>query len=122
MPLTDARRAARVDGDGVAVSLEDQDRGLWDAAMIDEGAGLVPEALTGHSPNSWPVQAAIAALHDEAPSVQETDRHQVRPLYDEPYALTSTPVAALDRAIVISWHEGRGPASTTLTPSPANPA
>lgn len=97
MPLTDARRAARVDGDGVAVSLEDQDRGLWDAAVIDVGAGLVPEALTGHSPNSWPVQAAIAALHDEAPSVRETDRHQVRLLYDEPYALTPTPVAALAR-------------------------
>lgn len=106
MLLTDARRPARVDGDGAAVSLEDQDRDLWDAAMIEEGARLATEALTGHPPNSWSIQAAIAALHDEAPSVPETDWHQVRLLYDELYALTPNPVVALNRAIAISWHEG----------------
>jgi RNA polymerase sigma-70 factor (ECF subfamily) len=106
MLLTDARRQARVDGHGIAVSLEDQDRGLWDTSMIDEGARLTTQALRHHPPNSWSVQAAIAALHDEAPSAQETDWRQVRLLYDELFALTPTPVVALNRAITISWHEG----------------
>src|SRR6202044_4264885 len=68
MLLTDARRQARVDDHGTAVSLEDQDRGRWDTSMIDEGTRLVTQALGHHPPNSWSVQAAIAALHDEAPS------------------------------------------------------
>jgi RNA polymerase sigma-70 factor (ECF subfamily) len=106
MLLTDARRRARVDDHGFAVSLEDQDRGLWDASMIDEGARLATQALRHHPPNSWSVQAAIAALHDEAPSAQETDWRQVRLLYDELFALTPTPVVALNRSIAISWHEG----------------
>jgi RNA polymerase sigma-70 factor, ECF subfamily len=100
------RRHARVDDQGFAVSLEDQDRGLWDASMIGEGARLTTQALRDHPPNSWSVQAAIAALHDEAPSAQETDWRQVRLLYDELFALTPTPVIALNRAIAISWHEG----------------
>ena len=102
MLLTDARRQARVDGHGIAVSLEDQDRGLWDTSMIDEGAGLTTQALRHHPPNGWSVQAAIAAWHDEAPSAQETDWRQVRLLYDELFALTPTPVVALNRAIAIS--------------------
>jgi RNA polymerase sigma-70 factor (ECF subfamily) len=106
MLLTDARRPARVDGHGVAVSLEDQDRSLWDTSMIDEGARLTTQALRHHPPNSWSVQAAIAALHDEAPSALQTDWRQVRLLYDELFALTPTPVVALNRAIAISWHEG----------------
>ena len=106
MLLTDARRQARVDDHGFAVSLEDQDRGLWDTSMIDEGARLTTQALRHHPPNSWSVQAAIAALHDEAPSAQQTDWRQVRLLYDELFALTPTPVVALNRAIAISWHEG----------------
>ena len=104
--LTDARRQARVDDDGVAVSLEDQDRSLWDTSLIEEGARLTAQALSRHPPNSWSVQAAIAAVHDEAPSARETDWHQVRLLYDELFALTPTPVVALNRAIAISWHEG----------------
>ena len=122
MLLTDARRQARVDADGSAVSLEDQNRGLWDTSMIDEGARLTAQALRHHPPNSWSVQAAIAAVHDEAPSAKETDWRQVRLLYDELFALTPTPVVALNRAIAISWHEGPKPASTTSKPSPANPA
>jgi RNA polymerase sigma-70 factor (ECF subfamily) len=106
MLLTDARRQARVDDHGTAVSLEDQDRSLWDTSMIDEGTRLTTQALHHHPPNSWSVQAAIAAVHDEAPSAQETDWRQVRLLYDELFALTPTPVVALNRAIAISWHEG----------------
>lgn len=74
--------------------------------MIEEGARLATQALTHHPPTSWSVQAAIAALHDEAPSFQETDWHQVRLLYDELSGLTPTPVVALNRAVAISWHEG----------------
>jgi RNA polymerase sigma-70 factor, ECF subfamily len=106
MLLTDARRQARVDDHGVAVSPEDQDRGLWDTPMIDEGARLTAQALSHHPPNSWSVQAAIAALHDEAPPARETDWRQVRLRYDELFALTPTPVVALNRAIAISWHQG----------------
>ena len=104
--LTRGEEEARVDDHGFAVSLEDQDRGLWDTSMIDEGARLTTQALRHHPPNSWSVQAAIAALHDEASSAQETDWRQVRLLYDELFALTPTPVVALNRAIAISWHEG----------------
>ena len=106
MLLTDARRPARVDDQGVAVSLEDQDRSLWDTSMIDEGTRLTAQALSHHPPNSWSLQAAIAASHDEAPSALQTDWHQVRLLYDELFALTPTPVVALNRAIAISWHQG----------------
>ena len=106
MLLTDARRQARADDHGAAVSLEDQDRSLWDASMIGEGTRLTTQALGHHPPNSWSLQAAIAALHDEASSAQETDWQQVRLLYDELFALTPTPVVALNRAIAISWHEG----------------
>src|SRR5258708_5716426 len=106
MLLTDARRQARVDDHGVAVSLEDQDRGLSDTSMIDEGTRLTTQALRHPPPNSWSFQAAIAALHDEAPSAQETDWRQVHLLYDELFALTPTPVVALNRAIAISWQEG----------------
>lgn len=104
--LTDARRPARVDSRGMAVSLEDQDRSLWDTSMIEEGARLTTQALSQHPPSSWSVQAAIAAVHDEAPSALQTDWRQVRLLYDELFALTPTPVVALNRAIAISWHEG----------------
>jgi RNA polymerase sigma-70 factor (ECF subfamily) len=106
MLLTDARRQARVDDHGIAVSLEDQDRGLWDTSMIKEGAMLTTQALRHHPPNSWSIQAAIAALHDEAPSALQTDWRQVRLLYDELFALTPTPVVALNRAIAICWDEG----------------
>jgi RNA polymerase sigma-70 factor, ECF subfamily len=74
--------------------------------MIGEGTQLATQALTHHPPSSWSIQAAIAALHDEAPSFRETDWRQVRLLYDELFKLTPTPVAALNRAIAISWHEG----------------
>ncbi len=86
----------------------------WPVTGVD-GAVLYPSprclnhrtrALRHHPPNNWSVQAAIAALHDEAPSAQETDWHQVRLLYDELFALTPTSVVALNRAIAISWHEG----------------
>ena len=80
--LVDARRAARVDADGAQVLLDDQDRALWDADAIAEGQRLVVPALTGPGVGPYAVQAAIAALHDEAPDLASTDWPQIVALYD----------------------------------------
>lgn len=80
--LVHARRAARTGRDGAVVLLDDQDRGRWDHSMIDEGRALVVVALTGPAPGPYGVQAAIAALHDEAADVTSTDWPQVVALYD----------------------------------------
>ncbi|HEY9334359.1 MAG TPA: DUF6596 domain-containing protein, partial [Kribbella sp.] len=82
MLLIHARREARTGSGGELVLLADQDRGRWDRAMIDEGAGLVVTALTGRPAGQYGVQAAIAALHDEAPDVPGTDWPQIVALYD----------------------------------------
>jgi RNA polymerase sigma-70 factor, ECF subfamily len=99
--LTDARRAARADGDGRLLLLEEQDRRLWDRAAIAEGTGLVTEALRGRAgrPGRFALQAAIAAVHAEAPSYGETDWPQVLGLYDELTRAWPTPVVALNRAV-----------------------
>ncbi len=112
--LTDARRAARVDAAGEPVSLEDQDRSLWDADRIAEGRALVVEALSrpgagaGSAPGAGPyaVQAAIAAVHAEASSVTATDWPQIVALYDVLLALTSSPVVALNRAVAVAMRDG----------------
>ncbi|XSS46511.1 RNA polymerase sigma factor [Propionibacteriaceae bacterium Y2011] len=106
MLLTDARRAARVDASGVAVSLADQDRRRWDADLIAEGVRLTEAALRDHPPTSWSIQAAIAAVHDEAATAEATDWLQIRLLYDILYGLTPVPVVALNRAIAVGWADG----------------
>jgi len=76
-------------------------------AYLDDRRGHQADNTSAQPPpSSWSIQAAIAALHDEAPSAQETDWRQVRLLYDELFTLTPTPVVALNRAIAISWREG----------------
>ena len=80
--LVDARRAARTDADGELVPLEDQDRGLWDADRIAEGRDLVVAALCGPGTGPYAIQAAIAAVHDEAASIATTDWPQIVALYD----------------------------------------
>jgi RNA polymerase sigma-70 factor (ECF subfamily) len=104
--LTDARRAARVGDDGVPLSLEEQDRGRWDAARIEEGRALVVEALAAPVVGPYAVQAAIGALHDEAPDVVSTDWRQVVALYDVLLALTPSPVVALNRAVAVAMRDG----------------
>lgn len=106
MLLTDARRGARLDAQGRAVPLEDQDRSRWDAHLAAEGDALLTRTLTRHPATSWSVQAAIAAVHVAAPSVAGTDWHQVVLLYDELLRLAPGPVAALGRAVAVGWHEG----------------
>jgi len=106
MLLTDARRDARTDADGVPVSLEDQDRRRWDAQEIGEGRALVTEALAAPFPGPYAVQAAIAALHDEAPDVASTDWPQVVALYDVLLRLAPSPVVELNRAVAVALRDG----------------
>ncbi|RLP84276.1 sigma-70 family RNA polymerase sigma factor [Micromonospora sp. BL4] len=106
MLLTHARRAARTGPDGAMVLLDDQDRARWDHRMIDEGRRLVVVALTGGPPGPYGVQAAIAALHDEAADVASTDWPQVVALYDVLLGLVPSPVVALNRAAAVAMRDG----------------
>ncbi|HEY3609829.1 MAG TPA: sigma-70 family RNA polymerase sigma factor [Pseudonocardiaceae bacterium] len=104
--LTDARRATRVDDTGRLVLLADQDRSRWDRAAIADGDRLVRDALRGGRPGPFAVQAAIAALHAQAPSYAETDWHQVLGLYDVLVTLWSSPVVELNRTVALSMVAG----------------
>jgi RNA polymerase sigma-70 factor (ECF subfamily) len=104
--ITDARRATRTDANGGVQLLENQDRSLWDAAAIAEGGALVVEALRGGRPGRFALQAAIAAVHAEAPSYAATDWPQLLVLYDRLLRAWPSPVVALNRAVVTSMVEG----------------
>ena len=104
--LVDARRAARVDAAGELVSLEEQDRGRWDAGRIAEGRELVVAALRGPAPGEYAVQAAIAAVHDEAADVATTDWPQIVALYDVLARVSPSPVVALNRAVAVAMRDG----------------
>lgn len=106
MVLHDSRRAARTSATGDIILLEDQDRRLWNRAQINEGIGVLDRALTLHQPGPYQVQAAIAALHAEATSVNETDWRQIILLYDSLYRMQSSPVVALNRAVAVSMVDG----------------
>ncbi|GAA3467557.1 RNA polymerase sigma factor [Nonomuraea roseola] len=106
MLLVHARREARTGPDGEIVLLDDQDRGRWDQSMIEEGSDLVLVALTGGPPGPYGVQAAIAALHDEAADVASTDWPQIVALYDVLLALAPSPVVALNRAAAVAMRDG----------------
>lgn len=101
-----ARRATRTDAAGRLLRLEDQDRSRWDTAMVAEADRLVVEALKGGPPGRFSVQAAIAALHAQAPSYAETDWPQILTLYDVLLRLWPSPVVALNRAVALSVVEG----------------
>jgi RNA polymerase sigma-70 factor (ECF subfamily) len=104
--LTDARRATRADASGRMLLLAEQDRSRWDRAAIAEGAALVPAALRGGRPGRFVLQAAIAALHAEAPSYGETDWPQIAALYDVLLRAWSSPVVALNRAVAVAMAQG----------------
>jgi RNA polymerase sigma-70 factor, ECF subfamily len=106
MLLVHARRAARSAPDGELVLLAEQDRGRWDRDMIDDGARLAEIALTGGPPGSYGVQAAIAALHDEAEDLASTDWSQIVALYEVLLALAPSPVVALNRAVAVAMRDG----------------
>ncbi|EHM27313.1 RNA polymerase ECF-subfamily sigma factor [Streptomyces sp. W007] len=106
--LVHARREARTGPEGEPVLLEDQDRGRWDRPMIEEGRALVVRALTGGPAGPYGVQAAIAALHDEATDVAATDWPQIVALYDVLRTLTPSPVVELNRAVAVAMRDGPG--------------
>ena len=106
MLLTDARRPARVGADGELVLLEDQDRGLWDRAGIAEGQVLVEGALRAGRPGPYQLQAAIAAVHDEAPAADRTDWAEIVILYDALLRLSPTPIVELNRAAAVAMASG----------------
>ena len=106
MLLHESRRAARSSPDGEVVLLEDQDRGLWDRALIEEGTRLVEQALRGRPIGPYAVQAAIAAVHATAPSAAATDWNEIVGLYDLLARLEPSPVIALNRAVAVAMRDG----------------
>ncbi len=102
MLLHDARREARVGDDGELVLLDDQDRSRWDRGRIREGAALVERALRMRSPGPYQLQAAIAALHDEATTPDATDWPQIVALYGELERRSPSPVVALNHAVAVA--------------------
>ncbi|MDQ6525862.1 sigma factor [Nocardioides sp. LHD-245] len=104
--LTDARRTARTDGRGLPVALEDQDRGHWDQALIAEGTAILGRALGLGAPGPFQVQAAIAALHAEAPHWDATDWTQIAALYGELSAMAPSPVVTINRAAALAMADG----------------
>jgi len=104
--LTDARRATRCAPDGRLLLLEDQDRAQWDRPAIDEGTALVRDALRSGRPGRFALQAAIAALHAQAPTYRDTDWRQILGLYDLLGRTWTSPVVALNRAVALAMADG----------------
>jgi len=104
--LTDARRDTRLGTDGRMLLLEEQDRSRWDRAAIEEGIDLVLAGLRGAHPGRFALQGAIAALHAEAPSYQQTDWPKVLAVYDALLAAWPSPVVALNRAVAVAMVAG----------------
>jgi RNA polymerase sigma-70 factor (ECF subfamily) len=104
--LHDARREARVGPDGELILLDDQDRSRWDAARIAEGRALVARTLDARRPGPYQLQAAIAALHDEAASPGDTDWPQIAALYGALQRLTPSPVVELNWAAAVAMADG----------------
>lgn len=106
MLLTDARRAARTGPDGGLMPMAEQDRSLWDADSIAEGVALLTDVLPRGVTGPYQLQAAIAAVHDEAPSAEETDWPQIRALYELLVQLSDNPVVALNHAVAMAVVHG----------------
>jgi RNA polymerase sigma-70 factor (ECF subfamily) len=106
MLLTEARRAARSDAAGDVVLLADQDRGLWDRALIAEGCALVERALAGGGAGAYSMQAAIAAVHAGSATAEATDWARIVALYDLLARLEPTPVVELNRAVAVAMRDG----------------
>jgi RNA polymerase sigma factor (sigma-70 family) len=106
MLLTDARRPARTGPGGELIPLDEQDRGLWDRILIGEGVTLAAAAMAGGSIGEYQLQAAIAAVHDQAPSTAETDWPQILVLYTLLERMSGNPMVGLNRAIAVAMVQG----------------
>jgi RNA polymerase sigma-70 factor (ECF subfamily) len=106
MLLHESRRATRVDAAGDLVLLEDQDRSLWDRKLIAEAQRLIERAFAARQVGAYLLQAAIAAVHAQAPSVTETDWPQIVALYDVLLRVDPSPVVALNRAAALGMRDG----------------
>ncbi|MFF5234027.1 RNA polymerase sigma factor [Dactylosporangium sp. NPDC000521] len=122
MLLTDARRPARTAADGTPVPMDAQDRTLWDDSLIAEGVALVTAALPRGPVGPYQLQAAIAALHDEAPSAAETDWPQIVALYELLLTLTDNPMVALNHAVAVTMASGPAAGLSLLSSLSALPA
>ena len=106
MLLLESRRAARTTADGAMVLLADQDRGLWDRRLIAEGQAIVRQCLARNEPGPYQIQAAINAVHSDAPRAEATDWRQIIELYDQHLAIAPSPVVVLNRAVAVAEVEG----------------
>ncbi len=104
--LTQSRRLARTAADGSLVLLSDQDRSLWDRALIAEGQDIVRRCLRRNRPGPYQIQAAINAVHSDAETANDTDWSQILALYDQLLTISPTPVVALNRAVAVAEVEG----------------
>jgi RNA polymerase sigma-70 factor (ECF subfamily) len=106
MLFTESRRAARTSPDGALVLLADQDRTRWDRALIDEGQAIVRRCLRRGRPGPYQIQAAISAVHSDAPVAAATDWRQILRLYDQLLAVAPSPVVTLNRAVAVAEVDG----------------
>jgi RNA polymerase sigma-70 factor, ECF subfamily len=104
--LSESRRAARTAADGSIVLLPDQDRTAWDHDLVAEGQEIVRRCLRRNQPGPYQIQAAINAVHSDAPTAAATDWRQILALYDHLFAITASPVVALNRAVALAELEG----------------
>ncbi|NGN93343.1 sigma-70 family RNA polymerase sigma factor [Nocardioides sp. KC13] len=114
MLLLDARRPARVDAHGAVVPLAEQDRSLWRAEATREGVALVDAVIGTGRPGPYQIQAAIAALHNRAPSAEDTDWLQITALYGLLEKVAPGPIVTLNKAVAVGYADGPGPALALL--------
>ena len=122
MLLHDARRSARIDAAGRYVALDRQDRSLWDRGRIREGLRALEAALRLRRPGAYQLQAAIAALHVESPSAEETDWTQIAQLYGALGRVTPSPVVEVNRAVAVAFASGPDVGLELLAPLLADAA
>jgi len=114
MLLVEARRPARTTAEGALVPLADQDRRLWNRALIAEGQALVRDCLRRNQPGPYQIQAAINAVHADAPTAAETDWWQILQLYNQLLMIAPSPIVAVNRAVAVAEVEGPDAALTLL--------
>lgn len=114
--LQHARAPARFDENGAVILLEDQDRSLWNKTMIAEGLALIDKAIRHGRPGPYQIQAAIAAMHDRAPTAEETDWAQIDLLYATLEVIQPSPIVTLNRAVAVAKSKGPAEALAMIEP------